>query len=170
VAITTAAAMRVRAAGQPKRTIRVVWFGAEEPGGFGGAAYAKAHANERHVLAMESDFGADRVWKFETSLPDAAKPIADRLAMALAPLGISRGRDTAHGGTDVGPVIQTGVGGVDLSQSGLRYFDYHHTPDDTLDKIDPAQLRQNVAAWATMLAIVANAPEDIGPVPAHRGE
>ncbi|MBC9031809.1 M20/M25/M40 family metallo-hydrolase [Sphingomonas sp. JC676] len=170
VAITTAAAMRVRAAGQPRRTIRVVWFGAEEPGGFGGEAYAKAHANERHVLAMESDFGADRVWKFETSLPDAAKPIADRLAAALAPLGISRGRGAAHGGTDVGPVIQTGVGGVDLSQSGLRYFDYHHTPDDTLDKIDPAQLRQNVAAWATMLAIVANAPEDIGPVPAHQGE
>lgn len=170
VAITTAAAMRVRTFGQPKRTIRVVWFGAEEPGGFGGEAYAKAHAKERHVLAMESDFGADRVWKFETSLPDAAKPIADRLATALAPLGISRGRGAAHGGTDVGPVIQTGVGGVDLSQSGLRYFDYHHTPDDTLDKIDPTQLRQNVAAWATMLAIVANAPEDIGPVPAHQDE
>jgi hypothetical protein len=170
VAITTAAAMRVRAMGTPRRTIRVVWFGAEEPGGFGGEAYIKAHAQERHVLAMESDFGADRVWKFETNLPDAAKPIADRLAAALAPLGISRGRAGAHGGTDVGPTIRTGVGGVDMSQSGLRYFDYHHTPDDTLDKIDPVQLRQNVAAWTTMLAIVANAPEDIGPVPAGGGE
>ncbi|MET0309272.1 MAG: M20/M25/M40 family metallo-hydrolase, partial [Sphingomonas sp.] len=165
VAITTAAAMRVRAAGQPKRTIRVVWFGAEEVGGVGGEAYAKAHANERHVLAMESDFGADRVWKFETNLPETARPIADRLAAALAPLGISRGSSRAHGGTDVEPILKTGVGGVDMSQSGLRYFDYHHTPDDTLDKIDPAQLRQNVAAWAAMLAIVANAPEDIGPVP-----
>jgi hypothetical protein len=119
---------------------------------------------------MESDFGADRVWKFETSLPDVARPIADRLAAALSPLGISRGRGAAHGGTDVGPVLQTGVGGVDLSQSGLRYFDYHHTPDDTLDKIDPAQLRQNVAAWTAMLAVVANAPEDIGPVPHQSGE
>ena len=170
VAITTAAAMRVRAAGQPRRTIRVVWFGAEEPGGFGGEAYAKAHANERHVLAMESDFGADRVWNFETSLPDSAKPIADRIAAALAPLGISRARGAAHGGTDVGPVIQTGVGVIDLSQSGLRYFDYHHTPDDTLDKIDPEQLRQNVAAWSVVLALVANAPEDIGPMPVKQGE
>ncbi|WHU03602.1 M20/M25/M40 family metallo-hydrolase [Sphingomonas sp. NIBR02145] len=170
VAITTAAAKRIMDAGQPKRTIRVVWFGAEEPGGFGGAAYAKAHANERHVLAQESDFGADRVWKFEVNLPAGAKPIADRLATVLAPLGISRGRGTAHGGTDVGPVINTGVGVVDLSQSGLRYFDYHHTPDDTLDKIDPVQLRQNVAAWTAMLAVTANAPEDIGPIPKGEGE
>ncbi len=170
VAITTAAAKRIMDAGQPKRTIRVVWFGAEEVGGFGGEAYAKAHANERHVLAQESDFGADRVWKFEVNLPDAAKPIADRLATVLAPLGISRGRGVAHGGTDVGPVINSGVGVVDLSQSGLRYFDYHHTPDDTLDKIDPIQLRQNVAAWTAMLAVTANAPEDIGPIPKGEGE
>lgn len=170
VAITTAAAKRIMDAGQPKRTIRVVWFGAEEVGGFGGAAYAKAHANERHVLAQESDFGADRVWKFEVNLPEGAKPIADRLATVLAPLGISRGRGTAHGGTDVGPIINTGVGVIDLSQSGLRYFDYHHTPDDTLDKIDPEQLRQNVAAWTAMLAVTANAPEDIGPIAKGGGE
>ena len=41
---------------------------------------------------------------------------------------------------------------------GTRYFDYHHTPDDTLDKVDPAQLRQNVAAWTAMLAAAADAP------------
>ena len=170
VAITTAAAKRIMDAGQPKRTIRVVWFGAEEVGGFGGAAYAKAHANERHVLAQESDFGADRVWKFEVNLPEGARPIADRLATVLSPLGIARGRGTAHGGTDVGPIINTGVGVIDLSQSGLRYFDYHHTPDDTLDKIDPEQLRQNVAAWTAMLAVTANAPEDIGPIAKGGGE
>ena len=170
VAITTAAAKRIMDAGQPKRTIRVVWFGAEEVGGFGGAAYAKAHASERHVLAQESEFGADRVWKFEVNLPEGAKPIADRLATVLSPLGIARGRGTAHGGTDVGPIINTGVGVIDLSQSGLRYFDYHHTPDDTLDKIDPEQLRQNVAAWTAMLAVTANAPEDIGPIAKGGGE
>ena len=53
---------------------------------------------------------------------------------------------------------------VDLNQSGLRYFDYHHTPEDTLDRIDPEQLRQNVAAWTTLLAIVADAPEAMGAV------
>ena len=126
-------------------------------------------AGERHVFASESDFGADRVWKFETNLPDSAKAIGDRLATALSPLGISRGRGTAGGGTDVAPVLRTGVAGIDLGQSGLRYFDYHHTPDDTLDKIDPEQLRQNVAAWTALLAIVGNAPEDIGKVaPASR--
>ena len=54
-----------------------------------------------------------------------------------------------------------GVGTITLDQSGQRYFDYHHTPEDTLERIDPAQLRQNVAAWTAMLAIIANAPETL---------
>ena len=165
--ITTAAAKLVMDAGRPRRTIRVVWFGDEEIGGFGGQEYAWAHAGERHATASESDFGADRVWRVETSLPDGARPVADRLAAALAPLGIVRGAGTGGDGTDIAPVIRTGVAGIDLNQSGLRYFDVHHTPEDTLDRVDPAQLRQNVAAWTTMLAVVANAPEDIGPVAAR---
>ena len=164
VAITTAAAKLVMDAGRPRRTIRVVWFGDEETGGFGGAAYAKRHAGERHATAQESDFGADRVWRVETNLPSGAKAVGDRLALALAPLGVVRGLDMPHGGTDVEAVLATGVAGVDLNQSGLRYFDYHHTPEDTLELIDPEQLRQNVAAWATMLAVVADAPEEIGSV------
>jgi hypothetical protein len=165
--ITTAAAKLVMENGRPRRTIRVVWFGDEEIGGFGGREYAKAHAGERHATASESDFGADWVWRVETSLPDSARPVADRLAAALAPLGIVRGSGTGGDGTDIAPVIRTGVAGIDLNQSGLRYFDVHHTPEDTLDRVDPQQLRQNVAAWTTMLAIVANAPEEIGPVAAQ---
>lgn len=162
--LTTAAAKRIMDAGQPRRTIRVVWFGAEEVGVFGGKAYAEAHKGERHALAAESDFGADRIWKFDVALPENAAAIGDRLAIALAPLGIARGNAVAGDGADIGPTLATGVAAVDLSQSGLRYFDLHHTPDDTLDKVDPAQLQQNVAAWTAMLAVVANAPEDIGPV------
>ena len=165
VAITTAAAKRILDSGQrPRRTIRVVWFGAEEVGGFGGEDYARKHGAERHAIAAESDFGADRVWRFETTLPPTAKPIADRLASALAPLGIVRGTGGAGDGSDIEATIRTGVAGIDLSQSGLRYFDVHHTPDDTLDRVDPAQLQQNVAAWTTMLAVVADAPEEIGSV------
>jgi carboxypeptidase Q len=164
VAITAAAAKRLLDGPRPKRTIRVVWFGSEEVGGFGGRAYAEAHKSDRHVLAAESDFGADRVWRLETNLPEAARPIGDRLAVALSPLGIVRGSGKSHGGSDVEPVLAMGVAGVDLDQSGQRYFDYHHTPEDTLDRVDPEQLAQNVAAWTTMLAIVANAPEDIGQV------
>jgi hypothetical protein len=167
LAITTAAAKLMMDAGRPRRTIRVVWFGDEELGGFGGEAYAAAHAGERHATASESDFGADRVWRFETNFAAPAKAIGDRLAAALAPLGIVRGTGTAGDGTDIGPTVKTGVAGVDLNQSGLRYFDWHHTPEDTLDRIDPEQLRQNVAAWTAMLAIVANAPEEIGPVTAR---
>lgn len=164
IAITAAAAKRLMDAGKHRRTIRVVWFGDEETGGLGGIAYAKAHAGEMHAMAAESDFGADRVWRFETNLPDTAKPIADRLAVALAPIGIVRGNGVGGDGTDVGPILRTGVPAIDLNQSGLRYFDWHHTPEDTLDRIDPEQLRQNVAAWTTMLAIVADAPEAMGPV------
>jgi acetylornithine deacetylase/succinyl-diaminopimelate desuccinylase-like protein len=165
VAITTAAAKRILESGRrPRRTIRVVWFGAEEVGGFGGEDYAKRHGTERHAIAAESDFGADRVWRIETTLPSSARPVADRLASALAPLGIVRGTGPGGDGSDIEATIATGVAGIDLNQSGLRYFDVHHTPDDTLDRVDPAQLQQNVAAWTTMLAVVADAPEEIGSV------
>ena len=87
-----------------------------------------------------------------------------RLAAALAPLGIVRGTGPGGDRADIEPIIAGGVAGVDLNQSGLRYFDIHHSADDTLERIDPEQLRQNVAAWTTMLAIVADAPEDIAAV------
>ncbi|MBS0483251.1 MAG: M28 family peptidase [Proteobacteria bacterium] len=158
-AIITAAALRAQAGGRPLRTIRVLWAGSEELGGFGGAAYAKAHAAEPHALAMESDFGADRVWRLRTTMADANKPLADRLAAALGPMGIVRSGDRANGGTDVEPIIAAQkLAVIDLEQDGTRYFDLHHTPDDTLDKIDPAQLEQKVAAWTAVLKIVANEP------------
>lgn len=163
VAITTAAAKRIMAAGKPRRTIRVVWFGAEEYGGFGGIAYQKAHAAENHAVAGESDFGADRIWRFGVKLAAAAKPVEDRLATALAPLGIGRESGAVHGGTDVTPVIEAGAGTLSLAQDGTRYFDIHHTADDTFDKVDPDQVAQNVAAWTAALAVLANATEALRP-------
>lgn len=163
--IITAAALRTRAKGQPLRTIRVLWAGAEEIGVFGGAAYARANAAQPHGLAMESDFGADRVWRVRFNLSPANKPLRDRLVAALAPLGISAGAGKAGGGADVGAIIaaqQLAV--IDLDQDGSRYFDLHHTPDDTLDKIDRAQLEQNVQAWTAVLDVVANEP---GPIRAE---
>ena len=99
------------------------------------------------------------------ALPAAAAPLADRIAAALRPLGITRSGDRAGGGPDLGPLAATGVPAIDLGQDGTRYFDIHHTADDTLDRIDPKQLAQNVAAWTTMLSLVANAPEDWGAMP-----
>lgn len=170
VAITTAAAKRLLDGPAPRRTIRVVWFGDEETGGAGSKGYFEAHKGDHHVLAAESDFGADRVWRYAVNLPDGANAIDARLGSALAPLGIVRSRDKGGDGADIAPLVRSGVAAVDLNQDGTRYFNYHHTPEDTLDRIDPAQLAQNVAAWTTMLAIVANAPEDIGPTNAKRDQ
>src|SRR6185503_17642885 len=90
VAITTAAAKHIMDAGRPLRTIRVVWFGAEEPGGLGGKAYAQAHASDRYAIAGESDFGADRVWRFSSLLSKTDPAAYAQLAASLAPLGITR--------------------------------------------------------------------------------
>lgn len=159
VAIVTAAAKHIMDAGRPARTIRIVWFGAEEPGGFGGEAFAKAHGAERYGIAGESDFGADRIWRFSTQLMKTDSAAYAQLTAALAPLGITKNDQGEADGTDVGPTIKAGAPWVSLNQDGTRYFDYHHTPDDTLDKIDPAQLRQNVAAWTTLLAILSGGVE-----------
>jgi hypothetical protein len=159
VAIVTAAAKHIMDAGRPARTIRIVWFGAEEPGGFGGQAYAKRHGTERYGIAGESDFGADRIWRFSTGLMKSDPATYGQLTAALAPLGITKNDNGDADGTDVEPTIKAGAPWISLSQDGTRYFDYHHTPDDTLDKIDPAQLRQNVAAWTTALAILSGGIE-----------
>jgi carboxypeptidase Q len=155
VAIMTAAAKQIMDAGRPLHTIRVVWFGAEEPGGFGGIAYQKAHSTQRYVVAGESDFGADRVWRFGAKVPETDPATYGTLTATLAPLGITKYDKADADGTDVGPAIEAGAPWISLSQDGTRYFDWHHTPDDTLDKIDPEQLRQNVAAWTTVLAVMA---------------
>lgn len=157
--IVAASALQVAKAGPPRRTIRVLMAGAEEVGGDGARAYYKAHGAENHALALESDFGADRVWRVDFKLPQGQDALAARIRQALAPLGVGSGDQIAGGGADIGPLVKAGVPVIDLQQDGTRYFDLHHTPDDTLDKIDPAQLRQNVAAWAITLNLVANAPE-----------
>jgi hypothetical protein len=162
VAITAAAAKRIMDAGRPRRTIRIVWFGAEEVGGNGGDDYRTAHQKENIVLVAESDFGADRVWRMDTRFAPGNAALADRIAAALAPLGIGRSGAPAGAGADLGAWARGGTAAIDLKQDGTRYFDYHHTPDDTLDKVDPEQLRQNVAAWTAMLSIAANAREEIG--------
>ena len=161
-AIAAASALHVAKAGQPRRTIRVLMAGAEEVGGDGARAYFKAHGAEKHALAIESDFGADRVWRVDFKLPQGHEALATRVAAALAPLGIGASKQEAGGGADIAPLVRAGVPVIDLQQDGTRYFDLHHTPDDTLDKVDPAQLRQNVAAWAVTLNLIANASESMG--------
>jgi carboxypeptidase Q len=159
IAITAAAAKHIMDAGRPLRTIRVVWFGAEEPGGLGGKAYAQAHASDRYAIAGESDFGADRVWRFSSLLSKTDPAAYAQLTASLAPLGITKNDTGEADGTDIEPTVTAGAPWVSLNQDGTRYFDWHHTPDDTLDKIDPEQLRQNVAAWTATLAVLSGGIE-----------
>lgn len=165
IAITTAAAKLIaNLPKRPKRTIRVVMFGAEEVGLLGAFAYAKQHENNlhNHVLATESDFGARNIWRIVSNLNPEATKLTDEIAKVIAPLGIVRGAsDVPGGGPDIIPMAYKGVPTIRLSQEGTDYFDLHHTPDDTLDKIDPDELAQNVAAYAATIYLFADADVDL---------
>lgn len=160
IAITTAAAALIgNLPKRPKRTIRVVMFGAEEVGLLGAFAYAKQHeANlKNHVLATESDFGAETIWQLVSNVNPQATVLMDEIAKVLAPLGIVRGgSDVPGGGPDIIPLARKGVPTIRLNQNGHDYFDLHHTPDDTLDKIDPDSLAQNIAAYAASIYLIAD--------------
>jgi hypothetical protein len=179
-AITLAAAKAIAESGRrPARTVRVVLYGSEEVSqptdtGNGGGAYLRGvgAAVEQHIIAGESDFGADRVYAF--GLPPGAQgsDFAKIAGRVLYPIGVLPSPDPElHGGADVGPLAEAGVPVFGLNQDGTRYFDLHHTADDTLDKIDPAQLSQNVAAWAALVYLVADSNVDFRAmrpaVPAH---
>ena len=162
VAITLAAAKVIkdgmRDSGlKPRRTIRVVFWGAEEPGVWGGRAYGEAHKDETVVLAAESDFGADRIYRVSSNVAATGLPLIAEINRVLAPLGIAPTRNNAtEGGADVQPLGAAGAGILELEQDGSRYFDLHHTPDDTFDKVDKAQLDQNVAAYAAAVWLAAS--------------
>ncbi|MGQ4661534.1 M28 family peptidase [Lysobacter sp. F6437] len=148
----------------PARTIRVIAFANEEQGLHGGRAYANAHVGqiEQHQIAAESDFGAGRIYAFDTSAPDYAKAAAAQIAEALAPLGIAYTPGEGGPGPDISPFAGKGMAWAALRQDGTDYFDLHHTPDDTFDKIDPAALAQNVAAYAVFAYLAASADGDFG--------
>lgn len=135
---------------KPARTLRVVAFANEEQGLWGGRAYAQAHAGEiaRHVIAAESDLGAGRIYGFDTSAWESSKEAVARIAGALRPLGIAPMPGQGDPESDIGPMARQGMAWAWLGHDATRYFDLHHNADDTLDKIDPEDLAQNVAAYA----------------------
>ncbi|WP_371395396.1 M20/M25/M40 family metallo-hydrolase [Fretibacter rubidus] len=145
---------------KPKRTIRVIAYGAEEIGLKGGFAYADKHADDldNHVLASQSDFGAGPVYEVRSGVKGAAgNAVLKDIAKAL---GLPMSEKPTNGGPDIGPIFNKGVPAMRLQQDGTDYFDYHHTPDDTFDKIDPEHMAQNVEAWVTMLWMASEADTD----------
>jgi hypothetical protein len=162
VAIATAAAKLAASGERPKRTLRVVMWGSEEQSG-SGDAYAAAHKNDvgKMIVVGESDEGAGQIWSVSLPKGSVDHPAMKAFANSLAPLKVIVSHTPGQfGGSDVEGLIGMGAPTVDFHQDASRYFDLHHSADDTLDKIDPAELAQNVAVWTSFLYTVANSDID----------
>ena len=161
IGITTAAAKLIGdLPKRPKRTIRVVMWGSEESGG-SSEAYLAAHKDEvsKFVLAGESDSGADRIYALNLPAGALGHPLATTAANVLAPLKIYVSRQPAtHGGADIAGLEQAGVPSFALGQDASRYFDYHHTEADTVDKVDPEELTRSAATMAGLAWMIAEMP------------
>lgn len=165
VAIVTAAAKMILDSGNaPRRTIRVMLAANEEFGLDGADRYAELHAASiaDHVIGLEADFGAGRVLKFGSRVAEDALGLIDEIHALLEPIGIERGTNTSSGGADISPLRKAGMPILDLDHDGTKYFDFHHTADDTLDKIDRDDINQSVAAYVTAAYVAAFIEEDFG--------
>lgn len=147
----------------PRRTIRVVLFTNEENGTAGAEAYAAQYGKDaaNHVLVFETDTGTFAPRGFTIAAPKATEAtILGRWAQ-LAPIFALAGAPslkTGWAGTDIEPMIDLGVLGATIDSANERYFDYHHTHADTLDKISPLDFTGNIAAIAVMAYVLADAP------------
>jgi carboxypeptidase Q len=150
----------------PRRTIRVVLFTNEENGIKGALAYGEAHKAElpKIVAAFESDIGGFAPIGFNVEAPkeraDAIIARTKDLVELLRPLGAVRVQP-GFSGADLIPLVKGGVTGFGLVTDHRTYFDIHHTPADTFDKVDPDALAKNVAATAVLAYVVADMPDRI---------
>ncbi|MGA2203113.1 MAG: M20/M25/M40 family metallo-hydrolase [Terriglobales bacterium] len=148
----------------PRRTLRVIAWMDEENGGGGNKAYAKTHAAEfpDHIAAIESDAGAAHPLGFDMKMPPAAIARLQPLRDILRPIGATIFQSIEYSpGSDIDPLVEAGVPGIGIMQDGRKYFDYHHTAADTLDKVDPQDLRENAAAMAVMGYALAAMPDPL---------
>ena len=162
VAITVAAAKLIAGLPEhPRRTVRVALFGAEEVGQ-SNLAYAAAHPaaeQARHVIAAECDEGADHLYAIGLPKGAAQSSFGRTLGQVVAPMATFIDDEPAtDGGADLESLV--GVPLADLKQDSTRYFEIHHTADDTLDKIDRKKMDQNVAAWAAFTYLAADTDTD----------
>ncbi len=160
--VMTAADLIANQSKRPKRGIRVALFANEEQGLFGGRAYLAEQLNNesaglmQHLFVVESDLGAGRIYRIDGRVNQLGWAMVQSIHRHLAPLGIELGENDRPGGSDIFPMIQAGVANIALRQDASEYFDLHHTDNDTLDKIDPEALNQNVAAYAVLGWLAAN--------------
>lgn len=152
---------------RPRRTLRVCLWTNEENGLRGGRAYREwaGDSVRRHVAAIEMDGGAEKLRGFGLSIQGASASVLDHaiermqeIAALMRPLGpveMVRG----GGGADIGPLMREGVPGIGHLTTGRRYFEWHHTEADTLDKIDRREFQEHVAALAVLGYVLADMEE-----------
>jgi carboxypeptidase Q len=147
---------------RPRRTVRVVLWTNEENGGKGGLAYRDAHAAElaKHVLAMESDNGAFNPKGYVLGGSDSTAAVVQQVAGLMQPINATGvQRVPGSPAADITPLGEAGVATMEIDTEGSKYFWYHHSDGDTLDKLDPAELARCVAAMAVMAYVVADLPD-----------
>ncbi|MEO8200030.1 MAG: M28 family metallopeptidase [Gemmatimonadota bacterium] len=144
----------------PRRTIRVVGWTNEENGGRGGEAYRDAHKSEPHVAAMETDGGVFRPLGYGFQGSDSALTVVRTIAGLLSRIG-SDSILKGGGGADIEPLMDNGVPGLGLNVDGTRYFWFHHSDGDTLDKLDPREMNLCVATLAVMAYVIADMPDPL---------
>jgi len=142
---------------RPKRTLRVVLWTNEENGLKGALEYHESVKEEmdNHILAIESDSGVFEPRGFGFSGSDEAYEIVSSIGTLLEPIGSTLVRK-GGGGADIGPLMRDGVPGMGLLVEGDKYFWYHHTHADTVDKLDPKELAKCVATMGVMAYVVAD--------------
>ncbi len=147
---------------RPRRTIRVVLYTNEENGLRGGNAYRDAHRAElaKHIFAIESDSGVFRPegLGLAATAPLQVRSNVQEIAKLLSGIGADR-IAASGGGADIGPIMREGVVGASLDVEGDRYFDIHHTPADTFDKVNARDLSLCVATMAVFAYTIADLPE-----------
>lgn len=159
VSALEAAHLIVKLGLRPRRTLRVVFWTDEEFGSSGGAAYRRwvGEKAKNHVALIEMDGGAEKPVGFGVT-GQRALGVATEAGRLLERIGAGT-ITPGGGGADIEPLMKDGVPGLGLRTVGTHYFDWHHSPADTLDKIKPEELRLNIAAMAVMAYILADAEE-----------
>ncbi|MCK6616137.1 MAG: M20/M25/M40 family metallo-hydrolase [Cyclobacteriaceae bacterium] len=140
---------------KPKRTIRAVMFMNEENGLRGGVEYAKQAElkKERHIAAMESDRGGFTPRGFTMPVDPKAKEKIISWKPLLEPYGLTDFNQEG-GGADISPLAPQGVPLMGFLPDSQRYFNYHHTPEDTFDKVDKRELELGAASMAALIYLI----------------
>jgi len=151
-----------------RRTVRFVGWMSEENGSAGGQTYTRLNnaALTQHIAAIESDNGAGRPLGVSAHVTAESMTQLKPLMTALTPMGagILDHRGEA-GGSDVQFMDALGVPTLSPIVDTRTYFDYHHSPADTLDKIEPDNIRRQVAVLAMMAYFLAEAPGSLPRLP-----